>query len=48
MGNNIPRRVQPMLQRSIHFRFSTNARLAALLCWTIGALAGGAPCIGRG
>jgi hypothetical protein len=29
-----------MLQRSIHIRFNANARLAALLCWTIGALAG--------
>ena len=32
-----------MLQRFIHS--NANARLAALLCWTIGALAGGAPAL---
>jgi hypothetical protein len=38
MRNNIPKRVLPMLQRSISFRFHANACLAAILCWALGGV----------
>ena len=37
-----------MFQRSVHFRCDANARLAALLCLTIGSLAAVASCKGCG